>query len=213
MPRGSNMKIKYRTRDLDQIYKDKQPENINRRIKEATEIDEDKPALGQNYCLPCDKYFCEEKALQAHLKQKPHKRRLKALETEPHSQQIADWAAGVGPRKRKREETPTRPDKMEVVPEDPQHSTKRRGTNPPGLEQIETVHEEQSYLARLPSKCPVKIYFKPLNSDPEIDSETICRLDELNRGPPHPSLEIDLVANFKLQCDVGHPPAYLVLAT
>ncbi|VDL57643.1 unnamed protein product [Hymenolepis diminuta] len=151
MPRGSNMKIKYRTRDLDQIYEDKQPENINRRIEEATKIDEDKPALGQNYCLPCDKYFCEEKALQAHLKQKPHKRRLKALETEPHSQQIADWAAGVGPRKRKREETPTRSDK--IVLEDPQHSTVRVGPrkgremHPLDLEQMDTVHEEQSYLA------------------------------------------------------------------
>nr|CDS30163.2 zinc finger C2H2 type [Hymenolepis microstoma] len=89
-------------------------------IKEATKIDEDKPALGQYFCLPCDKYFCDEKALQTHLKQKPHKRRLKALETEPHSQEIADWAAGVGSRKRKRETTPSIAHKLRALCEDPQ---------------------------------------------------------------------------------------------
>lgn len=42
---------------------------------------------------------------------------------------------------------------MEIVHEDPQHSTVRVGprkgreTSSTGLEQIETVHEEQSYLA------------------------------------------------------------------
>ncbi|VDO04082.1 unnamed protein product [Rodentolepis nana] len=143
------MKTKHRTKDLDQIYNDKQPENINRCINEATKIDEDKPALGQNFCMPCDKYFCDEKALQAHLKQKPHKRRMKALETEPHSQEIADWAAGVASRKRNREMISSVPHKKKATYDDAQVSmaySEAPNRGEPNLEQTEDEYE-QSYLA------------------------------------------------------------------
>lgn len=86
MPRGSKLKTRNRKRDIDQIYEDSKPENTSKKVQEATVLDEDKPALGQYYCLPCDKYFCDGSTLEVHKKQKPHKRRLKALEEEPHSQ-------------------------------------------------------------------------------------------------------------------------------
>ncbi|VDM33220.1 unnamed protein product [Hydatigera taeniaeformis] len=97
MPRSSALKLKYRRRDLDQIYEDQKPENISKRLRVATEIDEEKPALGQIYCLSCDKYFCDVPSLKAHEKGKPHKRRVKDLSVEPHTQDVADWAAGTGP--------------------------------------------------------------------------------------------------------------------
>ncbi|KAL5961875.1 hypothetical protein TSMEX_010188 [Taenia solium] len=108
MPRSSALKVKYRRRDLDQIHEDLKPENVSKRLRMATEIDAEKPALGQHYCLPCDKYFCNRLALEAHEKEKPHKRRMRSLKTEPHSQDIADWAAGVGPHKQKPRTLPDR---------------------------------------------------------------------------------------------------------
>ncbi|VDD84570.1 unnamed protein product [Mesocestoides corti] len=79
MPRKSKLKSKYRQSDIDQIFENKKPENVAKYLQEATKVDEDKPALGQHYCLPCDKYFCSAGALEVHNKQKPHKRRLKIL--------------------------------------------------------------------------------------------------------------------------------------
>lgn len=86
MPRSSALKVKYRQRDLDQIHEDLRPGNIHKRLRMATEIDTERPALGQHYCLPCDKYFCDKPALEAHEKGKPHKRRVRSLRLEPHSQ-------------------------------------------------------------------------------------------------------------------------------
>lgn len=42
------------------------------------------------------RYFIDDKALKAHFKTKPHKRRIKALETEPYTQDEANRAAGMG---------------------------------------------------------------------------------------------------------------------
>ncbi|KAL5111869.1 hypothetical protein TcWFU_003938 [Taenia crassiceps] len=55
MPRSSALKVKYRRRDLDQIHEDLEPENVHKRLRAATETDPEKPALGQHYCLPCDR--------------------------------------------------------------------------------------------------------------------------------------------------------------
>ncbi|EUB65058.1 putative zinc finger protein [Echinococcus granulosus] len=121
MPRCSALKTKYRKRDLDQIYEDLKPENASKRLREATEIDEEKPALGQHYCLSCGKYFCDKSALETHTKGKPHKRRMRNLESEPHCQEIADWAAGVGSRKLESEHSPggTRPLKAALRVDEP----------------------------------------------------------------------------------------------
>lgn len=60
--------------------------NLPKRLKAATEVDEDKPGLGLYYCVACAKYFRDSIALTAHEKQKPHKRRLKMLMHAPHDQ-------------------------------------------------------------------------------------------------------------------------------
>lgn len=55
----------------------------------------------------CSKDFIDTNAFKAHIKSKPHKRRLHALKTEPYSLQEAERAAGLGsyikPTKRKME--------------------------------------------------------------------------------------------------------------
>ena len=60
-------------------------------------LDEDVPAGGKYYCVPCSRYFISEKAQQDHEKTKLHKKRVKVLEgPKPHGQKDAEWAAGMG---------------------------------------------------------------------------------------------------------------------
>jgi len=60
-------------------------------------LDEDLPALGQHYCIPCARYFVSAGAMEVHEKTKAHKKRCKALMGDrPHAQTDADWAAGMG---------------------------------------------------------------------------------------------------------------------
>ncbi|CAH8582890.1 unnamed protein product [Schistosoma bovis] len=84
--RNARYKVKNRTRDIDQISSDLKEENFAKRVIEATEPDEDKPGLGQFFCIFCDKYFIDQITLDLHKKQKPHKRRLKSLDEPPHTQ-------------------------------------------------------------------------------------------------------------------------------
>jgi bud site selection protein 20 len=64
---------------------------------DKVEFDEDLPAQGKHYCVPCSKYFVSEVALLSHQKEKPHKKRVKELlGARPHNQGDADWAAGMG---------------------------------------------------------------------------------------------------------------------
>lgn len=77
------------------------------------EVDLDKPGFAQHYCLHCAKYFINQRALDDHFKTKVHKRRMKALEDEPFTQEEAERAAGHGsfnklPVKRKMETQPTK---------------------------------------------------------------------------------------------------------
>lgn len=60
------------------------------------EVDLEKPGFAQFYCIHCAKYFIDDNALQSHFKTKLHKRRLKALETEPYSVEESERAAGHG---------------------------------------------------------------------------------------------------------------------
>uniref|UniRef100_A0A0B6YY56 C2H2-type domain-containing protein n=1 Tax=Arion vulgaris TaxID=1028688 RepID=A0A0B6YY56_9EUPU len=91
-PLKEKYRTKRRTRDIDQIHQDmKTP-----KVLLSQDVDLDKPGGAQFYCLHCAKYFITESALNSHFKTKPHKRRLKALEVEPYSQDEADRAAGMG---------------------------------------------------------------------------------------------------------------------
>lgn len=98
-------RTKRRTKDLDQIDQDLQPATAEKLLQQ--DVDHEKPGLGQFYCVHCAKHFIDGTAFNEHVKGKPHKRRMKALETEPYSHEESDRAAGMGsyvqPKKRKME--------------------------------------------------------------------------------------------------------------
>ncbi|KAF8563152.1 hypothetical protein P879_10915 [Paragonimus westermani] len=93
--RNTRYKTKKHRRNIDQIYEDVKDENIERRIAEATQRDEDLPGLGQYFCVSCSKHFINQTTLDVHRTSKPHKRRLHALREKPHTQDDADRAAGL----------------------------------------------------------------------------------------------------------------------
>lgn len=71
----AHKKTRKRTKDIDQIFDEVQPDKIEKSISKATEPDEDLPALGQFYCIACHRYFKSEEVLKEHNTQKTHKRR------------------------------------------------------------------------------------------------------------------------------------------
>lgn len=106
-------RVRNRRRDLDQIDDDLQTRSaqlINQNV------DLDKPGFAQFYCVHCAKYFIDDTAMQAHFRTKVHKRRLKALETEPYSIEESERAAGRGSfQKAKKRVMETQPSKEEVI--------------------------------------------------------------------------------------------------
>ncbi|EDW82038.1 uncharacterized protein Dwil_GK25345 [Drosophila willistoni] len=117
-------RVRNRRRDLDQIDTDLQTRSAEL-INQG--VDLEKPGFAQFYCVHCAKYFINDTALQGHFRTKVHKRRLKALETEPYSIEESERAAGRGsfqkPKKRVMETQPSKEDviagkriKVEEVP-------------------------------------------------------------------------------------------------
>ncbi|XP_031838676.1 zinc finger protein 593 homolog [Nomia melanderi] len=96
-------RTKRRTKDLDEIDEDLKDKNIKNLLNQ--EVDLDKPGAGQHYCVHCARHFINNTALLDHFTTKVHKRRLKALESEPYSIEESERAAGKGnyiaPKKRK----------------------------------------------------------------------------------------------------------------
>ncbi|KAJ5871310.1 uncharacterized protein N7529_003663 [Penicillium soppii] len=89
------IKNKRRTRDYDQVIADmKTPRHLEQYVK-SKDV-EDLPGLGKNYCTECSKWFESDYNLKAHTKGKNHKKRVKILREEPHSQQLAERAIGLG---------------------------------------------------------------------------------------------------------------------
>ncbi|CCK72640.1 Bud20p KNAG_0L00170 [Huiozyma naganishii CBS 8797] len=87
-------KTKRRTKDLDLIYEElANPETIQKLLNQP--LDENKPGLGQHYCIHCAKYCETAIALKTHLKTKVHKRRVKELKGVPYTQDVANAAAGL----------------------------------------------------------------------------------------------------------------------
>ena len=82
-------------RDLDQIvYEDLLPEMTTQLLHQP--MQEDKPGLGQHYCVTCARYFISEPAIQVHYKTKEHKKRFKIVSTEtPYSIEEAERAGGL----------------------------------------------------------------------------------------------------------------------
>ncbi|KAK7497433.1 hypothetical protein BaRGS_00011275 [Batillaria attramentaria] len=93
-PLKEKYRLKRKTKDLDQIQEDMSPTKSQRLLNQ--EVDLDKPGAAQHYCLHCAKYFISTAALKEHFRGKPHKRRMKALETEAYTQDEAERAAGMG---------------------------------------------------------------------------------------------------------------------
>ena len=96
----ANLKTKSYRRDVDQVVlEDMQPENTHKLLNQ--EPDESKPALGQIYCVTCARYFMSQKAKEAHLLTKAHKKRLKTVHEIPYSHEEANRAAGLQPNKQR----------------------------------------------------------------------------------------------------------------
>ncbi|XP_064618008.1 zinc finger protein 593-like [Liolophura sinensis] len=93
-PLKEKYRTKRKTKDLDQIHVDMRPENSERLLNQ--DVDLDKAGAGQFYCLHCAKYCISKAALESHFRSKPHKRRIKALQIEPYTQEEAERAAGMG---------------------------------------------------------------------------------------------------------------------
>jgi bud site selection protein 20 len=80
---------------LDQIVlEDMLPENT--KVLKSQPTDEEKPGLGQFYCITCCRYFINDIALKEHVAKKEHKKRLKICLTEvPYSIEEAERAGGL----------------------------------------------------------------------------------------------------------------------
>ena len=82
------------TRDVDQIVlEDMKEENSEKLLNQP--LNEDKPGLGQFYCIHCARYFIAQAALQEHFRSKQHKKRFKNCNVAPYTQNEADAAAGL----------------------------------------------------------------------------------------------------------------------
>ncbi|THC98840.1 hypothetical protein EYZ11_001687 [Aspergillus tanneri] len=88
------IKTKRLTRGYDQVRADiESPKHLSQ--YKATKDAEDLPGLGKHYCVECSKWFESEHNLVAHRKGKNHKRRLRILREEPHTQKLAEAVVGL----------------------------------------------------------------------------------------------------------------------
>lgn len=91
-------KTKRRTRDLDLIYNDLSTKESIHKLKNQP-IDENKPGLGQYYCIECAHYYETQPSLDRHTKGKPHKRRCKELSVKPYTNLESEAATGLNMNK------------------------------------------------------------------------------------------------------------------
>lgn len=82
------VKNKAYTRHNDQIFEDLKPENTEKLVNQP--VDEDLPGLGQFYCVPCAKHFCNQRGIEDHRTTKNHKRQLKVLKEKPYDLKEAE---------------------------------------------------------------------------------------------------------------------------
>jgi len=87
-------RTKRRTKDLDQIHVDIQPQNAAK--LKSQELDVDLPGAGQYYCIQCARYFVDDKSLKDHIKSRVHKKKVKMLKEVPYTPEEAVRAAGMG---------------------------------------------------------------------------------------------------------------------
>jgi bud site selection protein 20 len=87
--------------DLDQIKADLASSKHLTQYK-ATKAAEDLPGLGEFYCTECAKWFEGQHNMTAHRRGKNHKRRIRELKQEAHSQKLAEAVVGLGTDKGKK---------------------------------------------------------------------------------------------------------------
>ena len=88
------IKTKRLTRGLDQVKADlANPRHLT--LYKDTKAAEDLPGLGEFYCIECAKWFEGEHNLSTHRRGKNHKRRVKGLKAEAHTQKSAEAAVGL----------------------------------------------------------------------------------------------------------------------
>lgn len=88
------IKTKRLTRGLDQVKADlANPKHLS--LYKSTKAAEDLPGLGEFYCIECAKWFEGEHNLTSHRRGKNHKRRVKELKAEAHTQKVAEAAVGL----------------------------------------------------------------------------------------------------------------------
>ncbi|KIW11537.1 hypothetical protein PV08_10838 [Exophiala spinifera] len=98
-------KTKRRTRDLDQVKADlKSPKHLAQH--KSNKASEDLPGLGAFYCVECAKYFSDSHNLNEHRRGKNHKRRVRMLKEEAHTQKMADAAVGLSTETRRNQHEP-----------------------------------------------------------------------------------------------------------
>ena len=98
---NKGLKIKRYNRDIDQIvFEDLLPQNTEKLMNQP--LDEDKPGLGQHYCVPCATYYITDAALKQHVKTKTHRKRFKIVTTEePYTIEESERVAGLNPAAKK----------------------------------------------------------------------------------------------------------------
>lgn len=101
--RRSRVKTKRMTRGLDQIQADLASKRHLSQYH-STKAAEDLPGLGEFYCIECAKWFEQEHNLAGHRKGQAHKKRIKELKAEAHSQELADKVVGLGRDREKKAE-------------------------------------------------------------------------------------------------------------
>lgn len=92
---GQIKRARARRRDVEQVHEDLESAASVERLQNQP-VDEDKPGLGQFYCIPCARYFATPASKTSHERHKLHKRRVRMLKEPPYTQQEADFAGGLG---------------------------------------------------------------------------------------------------------------------
>jgi len=88
------LSVKRRTKDIDQIQQEMM--DIATGVKSSEMYkDEDKPGMGENFCIPCSRHFSRKEDLNTHLATKGHKKRLKIIAEPMYTQAEADAGSGL----------------------------------------------------------------------------------------------------------------------
>ena len=77
---NKSRRTRHYKKDLDQVINDLEPDKFFKLTHQ--DIQEDKPGLGQFYCVWCSRDFINQNTLDVHQKSKEHKKRLRALREE-----------------------------------------------------------------------------------------------------------------------------------